>query len=112
MTADYVVSVTIHSYSNPTGRCAACSEATPALPGCCDVPDPVPLDQSCPVADTCDTALFYCIRAVGSAGLCENSETISSGRILQNNREASFADNPLATMGSGPWQVSHCCAAI
>ena len=113
VTAEYLASVTVRSYSNPTGRCAACGGATPALPGCCDVPDPVPLDQSCPTTDTCDTTLFYCVRAVGSAGLCQNDEIIITQIVFLNSRESFFGStvfgsiNPLTTSNNGSWQVSY-----
>ena len=113
MTADYTVSLTVHSYSNPTGRCAACGGATPALPGCCDVPNPVPLDQSCPGGFfNCDTALNYCFQAVGATSTCPLIEAPS---VVRNRREFDFDSsffglaNPVITQRSGPWQVSGCC---
>ena len=114
MTADYIVNVTVHSYSNPTGRCVACGGATTALPGCCDVLFSVPLNQRCPIDfNTCDTALHYCFQAMGLTGDCP---LMLAPRVLINRREFDFddtffgLDNPVVIRErNGPWQVSGCC---
>ncbi len=104
--------MTFHSYANPTGRCVECGGSTPTLPACCDVSDPVPRGQSCPVQDTCDTALFYCLRALRSTGLCPQSEQITAPAALFDTRDFNFdstffgLDNPVVFNRAEPWQVS------
>ncbi len=113
MIGDYEVVVTFHSYANPSGRCVRCEGATATVPGCCDVSDPVPLDQSCPVQDTCDTALDYCLRTLGSTGLCPTSEQTLAPSFLLDSRGSGFGstffglDNPVIVVHrTEPWQVS------
>ena len=48
----YVVEVTLHSYSNPSGRCDQCQDGSE--PGCCDEPFIRPAGQACPSNSTCD----------------------------------------------------------
>ena len=115
MTGDehnYEVVVTYHSYANPTGRCAECGEATPMDPQCCDVPDFVPVDQSCPTGDTCDIRLGYCFRPVGTTGNNCTQEEQFLPSIELDSRSITFstgffgARNPITTLGIGPWRVS------
>ena len=109
----FEVEVTFHFYTNPSGRCVGCGGASPAIPGCCDVPWPVPLDHDCPSSDTCDTALAYCWRSVGSTGLCPQNQQIPAQATLPNIRVAMFHNttffgfpNPGIFVRNESWQVS------
>ncbi len=113
MTGDYEITVTSHSYANPSGRCVVCNGATPGAPACCDAPSPVPQDQSCPIEATCDTIMGVCLRTVGSTGLCpQNQQTIILPDFLSGSRNYNFSDsffgliNPTLVQRSGPWMVS------
>ena len=105
----YEVEVTYHSYSNPTGRCAECGGGT--VPGCCDVPSPVPLDSFCS-QDACDTAMAFCFRPVGSTDNCTQQEQTLAPRALLNRRFSAFDGeffglrNPPTITSNRPWQVS------
>ncbi len=118
MIGDHQILVTIHSFANPTGRCVQCGGATPTLPGCCDVAFPVTLEQNCPIQNTCDTAVNYCLRALRSTGLCPQSEQMLAPTFLVNSRGSDFGsdffglDNPIAFNRTESWQVSYCCRII
>lgn len=59
MKANYIVQVTVYSYSNPRDFCATCTP-TGGGQGCCDNP-------SCSgTGDTCDTTFFYCLRSLSA----------------------------------------------
>ena len=109
--ATHQVIVTFHSYSNPLGRCAECNGATPGVPACCDAPSPVPLDQSCPTEEVCDTVLMYCYREVVPTGPTCDQPNIAPSILLNSNGSDSGLDvfglsNPFTQDRSGSWQVS------
>ena len=52
---DYILSVQVHSYDNPSSRCAGCR-----FQGCCDLP----LIDNC--GSLCDNEFFYCLRPLGT----------------------------------------------
>ena len=119
MGADYEVTVTIHSYQNPTGRCDGCRQSVGGVPGCCDEPFIRPLWQDCPITDvTCDTAVDYCIRSLGSTmDSCPEGEIVYAPYAVEESNTYSMSyshsrtffgmDNPLIIVGQNrPWTVS------
>ena len=111
VSGDYVALLTFHSYTNPTGRCVECGGGSE----CCDVSSPVPSHESCPVEDTCDVGLRYCVRDVGSTGInCpNNNQRLPTAGIFLNSRLIIFNDsvfgfpNPVPIVGEEPWKVSY-----
>ena len=55
---DYVLRVQVHSYKNPTNRCAGCGDTR----GCCDNFECD--DDSPPIR--CDNEFLYCLRPLGT----------------------------------------------
>lgn len=81
-------------------------------PGCCDVPTPVPQDQTC-LPETCDTALTYCFKPLGSTSFCtqaENQQNLSPNGVHTSSADfgSSFFGhaNPVRYARTGFWQVS------
>ena len=107
----YEIEVMFHSYANPTGRCVGCGATTPMGPRCCDVSDLVPVDQSCPTGDTCDTRLGVCLRAVGTTGNdCPNEQFLPAllfdSRLINFDSNFFGCSNPVIVEGFARWQVS------
>ena len=111
LSTTHQVIVTFHSYSNPSGRCAECNGAISTAPACCDAPTAVPQSQSCPTDDTCDTALMYCYRAVGTIGSLCNQPNLAPIAVLNGNESLDSSQdffglrNPFIQDRFGPWQV-------
>lgn len=53
---DYILSVQVHSYDNPSSRCAGCTAAQ----GCCD------LGRTFNCGSLCDNEFLYCLRPLGT----------------------------------------------
>ena len=101
----YVVEVTLHSYSNPSGRCDQCQDGSE--PGCCDEPFVRPAGQACPSNSTCDSFIRHCVEHVEGT-MCDNFSFFypdTNSRNLDNSDDA--LDNPVTVQGEEPWEVSH-----
>ena len=113
-----MVTLNFHSYANPSGRCLTCAgafpEASVLVPACCDVAESVPLDQSCPVSDTCDTVMSYYLRDLGFGEIYPLGLRSMAPLPLLDSRGFNFSSsffglvNPVVLKRPGPWEVSHC----
>ena len=100
-----MVEVTLHSYSNPTGRCDECQDGPE--PGCCDEFFVRPAGQACPMSSACDTIIQHCVRE--DTGLMCDSFTYYSGdtNSLDIDNSVHSLDNPVIVRGEEPWDVSY-----
>lgn len=125
---NYEVEVTVHSYLNPTGRCAGCGTDSNQDPGCCDelpIDRLFQLDLSCPVLeDTCDPTVDYCVRPLGeTGGECPEGQVVLSPTAFGETNNFTFipfytssapsffgVENPLLIVAEDtPWAVSLDC---
>ena len=100
--ADYLVSIRIHNYSNPTNQCEQCSNNNNH---CCD------RQQSSGTCDECNTFFEYCVRNFNGNGQCLKShQFVDPGRIsLDFSQEfVLLRQNPIVFRGpTRTWEVSH-----
>ena len=71
--SDYVLRVRVHSYNNPSNRCAGCGETQ----GCCDRFNTTQCDD--PPSLRCDNEFFFCVRPLGTAMPTTQSLLTSGG---------------------------------
>ena len=112
MSGSYVVDITLHSYMNPSGRCALCQDqdsSGTSLAGCCDEDFVRPSSQACPSTSACDPILTWCNTSYigglcGPFGVSEKYSANSSSINLETSNI--LADNTLRVMRDEPWAVS------
>ena len=99
--------ITLHSYSNPTGRCDECQPGT--QPGCCDETFVRPAGQLCPSTPTCDTAIEHCaitndeIKCGAFIFFEANTNIIN----FEQSTGLQRFENPVIIHGNGLWNVSY-----
>ena len=114
----YEIDITHHSYLNPTGRCDECREDNNPDPGCCDEATIRPINDTCPAAESCDTAMIICFRPVDSTeeltGVsCRNTLT-GIVTLFPDTNHLDFSllstffglPNPYVIFGDVAWVVS------
>ena len=100
-----MVEVTLHSYSNPTGRCDQCQSGL--QPGCCDESFVRSSYQSCPSYRACDTIVSHCI-GHADGPVCDAFTFYSPDtNSLTIDYSIHSADNPVTVRGEEPWNVSY-----
>ena len=105
-----MVEVTVHSFSNPTGRCDGCQSGS--TPGCCDESSIRPSFELCPSTSACDPFVQYCFtRFVGGpCGPLSTSMFYMMDSNTLNNLEDSSSifdgNNVLRIARDEPWSVS------
>ena len=119
MGCNYEVEVRVHSYLNPTGRCAGCRTDNNTGPGCCDELLIRSSDESCSLEeDTCDPTVDYCIRPLGETGEdCPEGQIVLSPSAFEETNNFTFfsftpsffgVENPLLIVAENtPWTVSY-----
>ena len=103
MEGDYLVSIRIHNYSNPTNQCVTCPAENIH---CCDI------QRASGVCDECNTFFRYCVHSFGGGDLEECREShqyVQPGRItLDFSQEFLLLQpNPLVFRGADAWEVSY-----
>lgn len=79
----YILSVRVHSYDNPSNRCAGCG----ALQGCCD--SFTRIDCGDEESSACDNEFFVCLKPLGSADQeLRNLTLTAADRSLSISRRA------------------------
>lgn len=99
--ADYLVSIRIHNYSNPTNQCATCSAERNH---CCDT------QRTSGVCDECNTYFRYCIQSFDGIGDCiESHQYVQPGILLDFSKEfLLLRHNPMLFRGpTKAWDVSY-----
>jgi hypothetical protein len=97
--------VTLHSYSNPNGRCDKCQEGPE--PGCCDETFIREADQACPITSACDTLIQHCVEHANGT-MCDTFTFYSlDTNSLDVESSSHNLDNPVTVMGEEPWNVSY-----
>lgn len=96
--------ITLHSYSNPTGRCDECQEGPE--PGCCDETFIRPAGQACPSTSACDTAIQHCVQHAEGT-MCDSFTFYEpDSNSLNLDTSVHGLDNPVIVRGDEPWDVS------
>ena len=93
MRGDYILSVQVHSYSNPENRCAGCIRTDTTF-GCCDMFDaPV-----CTGDRRCDNEFFYCLRPLRASNLASQiiTNTVSERSLVTRATTLQCLESPAA----------------
>ena len=104
--------VNVHSYQNPSGRCAECQDG--AEPGCCDETVVRPANETCPSTSACDTLIAYCDVPLGDPPCMPEMGDYSpnfrpnSSTTIDFDAEGTLLglDQPLTVEQDEPWIVS------
>ena len=86
VSGSYIVEVNVHSYHNPSGRCAECQDGPE--PGCCDETFVRPLDQACPNTSLCDPIMLalYAPPIRGTSGFVSTGDAAMTVAIPESFR--------------------------
>ena len=93
MRGDYILSVQVHSYSNPENRCVECIRSDNTF-GCCDTFDaPV-----CTGDRRCDNEFFYCLRPLRASNLASQiiTNTVSERSLVTRATALQCLGSPAA----------------
>ena len=98
----YLIEVELFGYDNPTQTCQNCRPGQFVDPGCCDHHDRSICTSN---GDRCDSFFIYCLRTIGSTGICSyfgNQMSLvnpEDGIIDFNQSLVLGLDNPLQLQG-------------